>query len=111
MNEKEMDQLFLNAKRHKPDEAVWLRIKSDIQNQPAAAVKPQLADLITHFVQSLKPVGLAFGLALLVIIGVVVRANVGSSNEPYVAYLMDEDAYALSETGDDVTDGINTYFL
>ncbi len=120
----EIDQLaiapFKTATTMKLDERVWLNIKEKIQPAPLEHVeRTNPFEFIFNLMNGLKP---ALALTLLVFVmgtvtGLVInqpsqvatKVNVETTQENYLAYLMDTDT-STSNQGD-LTESIEQYFL
>ena len=95
MNDKDIDQLFQEAGRIKPSEAVWLRIKEKIGVRPPAPAGP---DLVRMF----KPAMALVCLFVMLATAVFLKNNSFNQQDTYMAYLMEDD---------DTEDNVQTYFL
>ncbi len=93
-----------------PDESVWLSIKASIQPSPEAYVQPQLSwvDRLRQFMLAFRP-ALITTCVFLIIGAVVLNNRLGVKHQPYLSYLMSEEAMPI--TGHDTASRIEQYFL
>ena len=106
---KDLVALFNQATPVQPDEFVWRRIKTKIEQKQAAAVvgvRVSPLDIVGNFIYSFRPAVVT--LCLFLVVGAVffVRHQ-AFKQEPYLMYMMGAD----NPAADDVSSGIEQYFL
>ncbi len=104
---KNIDDAFSGVKNTKVDDFVWIRIKNKIEQQESIEhLSVSRVDVLKSFVYPFKRWAVALGIFLILGLSMLVRQNLGQQ-EPYLTYILASD----NQGSDDVTTGIESYFL
>ena len=100
-------EVLKTRERETVDESVWRRIQGKIQSpEPIRSAGVGWADIVRNFIYSFRP-AMAVALCLAVILGITLISPRPARPGSYLVYMMGTEAQA----GDEVTTGIENYFL
>ena len=107
MDERDIEQLLKASHKTGPSDVVWMRIQSKIIEEQAAVVsRMSIIENMMNAFYAFRPVIVTLCLFFMVAVGIFIKQNNGSQ-EPYLSYVMGTD----TSLSDDISDGIETYFL